>query len=131
MENQMENNNNQGNDGRGFRHSGQTFMVLIIAAVVTFFVYTMIRGVFVSGVTQEISYTEFMNMVDSDQVQQVEWGDSDITRPMYAIMSCRSMQTPSIWWIRCSSMVSLFIRRNRIIPVLLWKRSSALCFHSS
>ena len=75
----MENNNNQGNDGRGFRHSGQTFMVLIIAAVVTFFVYTMIRGVFVSGVTQEISYTEFMNMVDSDQVQQVEWGDSDIT----------------------------------------------------
>ena len=75
----MENNNNQGNDGRGFRHSGQTFMILIIAAVITFFVYTLIRGVFVTGVTQEISYTEFVTMVDSDQVQKVEWGDSDIT----------------------------------------------------
>ena len=76
---QMENNNNQGNDGRGFRHSGQTFMILIIAAVITFFVYTLIRGAFVTGVTQEISYTEFVTMVDSDQVQKVEWGDSDIT----------------------------------------------------
>ena len=75
----MENNNNQGNDGRGFRHSGQTFMILIIAAVITFFVYTLIRGAFVTGVTQEISYTEFVTMVDSDQVQKVEWGDSDIT----------------------------------------------------
>ena len=76
---QMENNNHQGNDGRGFRHSGQTFMILIIAAVITFFVYTLIRGAFVTGVTQEISYTEFVTMVDSDQVQKVEWGDSDIT----------------------------------------------------
>jgi len=76
---QMENNNNQGNDGRGFRHSGQTFMILIIAAVITFFVYTLIRGAFVTGVTQEISYTEFVTMVDSDQVEKVEWGDSDIT----------------------------------------------------
>ena len=76
---QMENKNNQGNDGRGFRHSGQTFMILIIAAVITFFVYTLIRGAFVTGVTQEISYTEFVTMVDSDQVQKVEWGDSDIT----------------------------------------------------
>ena len=75
----MENNNNQGNDGRGFRHSGQTFMILIIAAVITFFVYTLIRGAFVTGVTQEISYTEFVTMVDSDQVKTVEWGDSDIT----------------------------------------------------
>ena len=75
----MENNNNQGNDGRGFRHSGQTFMILIIAAVITFFVYTLIRGAFVTGVTQEISYTEFVTMVDSDQVEKVEWGDSDIT----------------------------------------------------
>ena len=75
----MENNNNQGNDGRGFRHSGQTYMILIIAAVITFFVYTLIRGAFVTGVTQEISYTEFVTMVDSDQVQKVEWGDSDIT----------------------------------------------------
>ena len=75
----MDNNNNLGNDGRDFRHSGQTFMILIIAAVVTFFVYTLIRGVFVSGVTQEISYSEFVTMVDNNQVQKVEWGDYEIT----------------------------------------------------
>ena len=75
----MDNNNSQGNDGKRFNHSSQTFIILIIAAVITFFVYTMIRGVFVSGVTQEVSYTEFISMIDGNQISEVEWGDSDIT----------------------------------------------------
>lgn len=75
----MENNSSQGNDGRGFRHSGQTFMILIIAAVITFFVYTMIRGFFVSDMAQEITYSDFVTMIEDDQVQEVEWGDNEIT----------------------------------------------------
>lgn len=75
----MDNNNNRGNDGKRFNHSSQTFIILIIAAVITFFVYTLIRGFFVSGVTQEVSYTEFISMVDGNQISRVEWGDSDIT----------------------------------------------------
>ncbi|SEA32903.1 cell division protease FtsH [Oribacterium sp. KHPX15] len=75
----MDNNNSQGNDGKRFNHSSQTFIILIIAAVITFFVYTMIRGFFVSGVTQEVSYTEFISMIDGNQISEVEWGDSDIT----------------------------------------------------
>ena len=75
----MDNNNNRGNDGKRFNHSSQTFIILIIAAVITFFVYTLIRGFFVSGVTQEVSYTEFISMVDGNQISRVEWGDTDIT----------------------------------------------------
>lgn len=75
----MDNNNYQGNDNRRFRNSGPTFMILIIAAVITFFVYTMIRGFFVSEVSQEISYSAFITMVDNGQVQKVEWGTNEIT----------------------------------------------------
>ena len=75
----MDNNNSKGNDGKRFNHSSQTFIILIIAAVITFFVYTLIRGFFVSGVTQEVSYTEFISMIDGNQISRVEWRDSDIT----------------------------------------------------
>lgn len=76
----MDNNDNRGDGGR-FRNtnSGQTFLILIIAAVVTFFIYTMVRQFFVSGVSQELSYSEFIQMVDNDQVKEVRWGDNQIT----------------------------------------------------
>ena len=54
-------------------------MILIIAAVVTFLIYGLIRNFFVSNVSQELSYTEFITMIDQDKVQQVEWGDTEIT----------------------------------------------------
>ena len=72
-------NNSQGNDNKRFRNSGQTFLILIIAAVVTFLIYSLIRNFFVSNVSQELSYTEFITMIDQDKVQQVEWGDTEIT----------------------------------------------------
>ncbi len=75
----MENNSSHGNDGKGFRHSGQTFMILIIAAVITFFVYTMLRGFFVSDTAQEVSYSEFVDLVEQDAISEVEWGDNEIT----------------------------------------------------
>ncbi len=72
-------NNSQGNDNKRFRNSGQTFLILIIAAVVTFLIYGLIRNFFVSNVSQELSYTEFITMIDQDKVQKVEWGDTEIT----------------------------------------------------
>ena len=54
-------------------------MILIIAAVVTFLIYGLIRNFFVSNVSQELSYTEFITMIDQDKVQKVEWGDTEIT----------------------------------------------------
>ncbi len=75
----MNNNDNRGGDNGRFKNSGQTFLLLIIAAVVTFFVYTMVRQFFVSGTSQELSYSTFLSMVDNNQVQKVEWGDYQIT----------------------------------------------------
>ncbi len=75
----MNNNDNRGGDNGRFKNSGQTFLILIIAAVVTFFVYTMVRQFFVSGTSQELSYSAFLTMVDNGQVDKVEWGDYQIT----------------------------------------------------
>lgn len=69
--------NREPNNGN-FKNSGQTFMILIIAAVVTFFIYTMMKGFFVSGITQELSYTEFVQMVDNNQISRVDWGSTEI-----------------------------------------------------
>ncbi len=76
----MENNNNEhhGGDGGKFQNSGQTFLILIIAAVVTFFIYMMVRQLFAPPAVREISYSEFLTMVDNGQVQRVDWSDYSI-----------------------------------------------------
>ena len=102
----MENNSSQGNDGRGFRHSGQTFMILIIAAVITFFVYTMIRGFFVSDMAQEITYSDFVTMIEDDQVQEVEWGDNEITILLKQDAAQEESAAARSWWSACSSTMS-------------------------
>lgn len=70
--------NNGPNNNGNFKNSGQTFLILIIAAVVTFFIYTNLKGLFVSMDTQQISYTEFIQMVDDNQVSRVDWGSNEI-----------------------------------------------------
>lgn len=71
--------NNDMRQGGGFRNSGQTFLILIIAATLTFFVYSTVRQYFVETALTEISYTKFLSMVDNDEVAKVEWGDKQIT----------------------------------------------------
>ena len=57
---------------------GQSFLILIIAAVLTFFIYSMVQHFFSVPDPQEKSYSEFLTMVEKDQIQKVEWGDSQI-----------------------------------------------------
>ncbi len=74
----MNSNENRNLNNGQFRNSGQTFLILIIAAVVTFFIYTMVRQFFTTGTSQELSYSEFLSMVDNNQIVRVEWGDNQI-----------------------------------------------------
>lgn len=77
MENVMDNNHpDRGNKNR---NPGQTLLMLAIAGVVAFFIYTMFHGAVANGTAREISYSAFVQMVEKDQVQSVEWGDSEIT----------------------------------------------------
>ena len=113
----MDNNNSQGNDGKRFNHSSQTFIILIIAAVITFFVYTMIRGVFVSGVTQEVSYTEFISMIDGNQISEVEWGDSDITIYLKSSAEAPAKNPPANTKDQYSQYLSQMNVRYYVVPV--------------
>ena len=113
----MDNNNSQGNDGKRFNHSSQTFIILIIAAVITFFVYTMIRGVFVSGVTQEVSYTEFISMIDGNQISEVEWGDSDITIYLKSSAEAPVKNPPANTKDQYSQYLSQMNVRYYVVPV--------------
>lgn len=71
-------NENDLRDGGRLPGPGQSFLILIIAAVLTFFIYSMVQHFFSVPDPQEKSYSEFLTMVEKDQIQKVEWGDSQI-----------------------------------------------------
>ena len=57
---------------------GQTILIILIAATVTFFIYTLAQRFTGKGLNQELSYSGFLSMVDRNLVEKVEWGDGQI-----------------------------------------------------
>ena len=74
----MDNKDFKDGDNGGFSNMGQTILILVIAATVTFFIYTLAQRFTGSGMNQELSYTSFLSMVDRNLVAKVEWGDGQI-----------------------------------------------------
>lgn len=69
-------NNNQNNNNEKKPKNFNTLLVIIIAGVLTFIGITILNNMIRGAAYKEISYTEFLNMVDSNQIQEVEF-DSD------------------------------------------------------
>jgi len=65
--------------GPGKMNNGQTIMVLIIAALITFSIVTLMRTRILQGSSQEIPYNEFMQMVDEGDVSSVVIENNQIT----------------------------------------------------
>ena len=74
----MDNKDFKDGDDGGFSNMGQTILILVIAATVTFFIYTLAQRFAGGGMNQELSYTSFLSMVDRNLVAKVEWGDGQI-----------------------------------------------------
>ena len=74
----MDNKDFKDGDNGGFSNMGQTILILVIAATVTFFIYTLAQRFTGGGMNQELSYTRFLSMVDRNLVAKVEWGDGQI-----------------------------------------------------
>ena len=74
----MDNKDFKDGDNGGFSNMGQTILILVIAATVTFFIYTLAQRFTGGGMNQELSYTSFLSMVDRNLVAKVEWGDGQI-----------------------------------------------------
>ena len=75
----MDNNNNQDNNNGKMSPNGQTILVLVIAAVITLMVITLMRNMVTKNSTQELSYTQYVEMVEDGKVEAVLIGNSEIT----------------------------------------------------
>ena len=74
----MDNKDFKDGDHGGFSNMGQTILIILIAATVTFFIYTLAQRFTGKGLNQELSYSGFLSMVDRNLVEKVEWGDRQI-----------------------------------------------------
>lgn len=74
----MDNKNNQDNDGK-MPKNGQTILILVIAAVITFMSISWMRDTMTASATQELPYSEFVQMLDQGKVESVEVDNVEIT----------------------------------------------------
>ena len=74
----MDNNNSNNNNGRN-QKGPQTFIILAVAAIITLMLFSFINNLLVDSSKKQITYNEFLEMVDSGQVKSVEIGSDSIT----------------------------------------------------
>lgn len=81
--NSGDNGGNGGNGGKG-NHNGQLVMAFILVSLIVLFIMTMVSNQFDEMSTQEVSYTEFLDMVNGTgqwegrSVKSVEIGSYQI-----------------------------------------------------
>ena len=76
MDNQQGSNNNNG-DKRNDKN-GQMLLMLIVVTLVALFIMSLVTRLETSSMSKEISYTEFLNMIDEDKVAAVEFASQQI-----------------------------------------------------
>ena len=76
MDNQQGPNNNNG-DKRNDKN-GQMLLILIVVTLVALFIMSLVTRLETSSMSKEISYTEFLNMIDEDKVAAVEFASQQI-----------------------------------------------------
>ena len=76
MDNQQEPNNNNG-DKRNDKN-GQMLLMLIVVTLVALFIMSLVTRLETSSMSKEISYTEFLNMINEDKVAAVEFASQQI-----------------------------------------------------
>ena len=76
MDNQQGPNNNNG-DKRNDKN-GQMLLMLIVVTVVALFIMSLVTRLETSSMSKEISYTEFLNMINEDKVAAVEFASQQI-----------------------------------------------------
>ena len=76
----MENkgNNNNGNKNNGNNRNGMTIMLFILAALMVLFFTSLLNSCAKSVTNKEISYSEFINLVESDKVEKVKFTSNKI-----------------------------------------------------
>ena len=76
MDNQ---NNNSGNNNNNKKQNQQMLLVIIVVSIVLFVILSYMRSVLSSATNQKITYNEFIEKVESGEVESVTIGDDEIT----------------------------------------------------
>ncbi len=71
------NNNQQNNNGKTPK-SNQTITILLIAALITFATVYFMKNTIMSSSQEELTYNQFIDMVEKDQVESVAVSSSEI-----------------------------------------------------
>ncbi len=79
MENKGNNNNNNGgNNNGGNNKNGMTIMIFILAALLVLFLTSLLNSCAKDATNKEITYSEFINMVEQDKVESVTFTSNRI-----------------------------------------------------
>ncbi len=78
MENKGNNNNNGGNNNGGNNKNGMTIMIFILAALLVLFLTSLLNSCAKDATNKEITYSEFIDMVEKDKVESVTFTSSRI-----------------------------------------------------
>lgn len=80
MENKGNNNNNNGNNnnGGGGNKNGMTFLIFCLTALVVLFFVSTLNSCVNKALNQEISYSEFIEKVENDEVKSVVFDSGKI-----------------------------------------------------
>ena len=76
MDNNNRNNPNNGNKNDKKPKNMNTIIIVLIAGVITFIAITMLNSMIKDATYKEITYSEFLQMIDEDKVSEVKF-DSD------------------------------------------------------
>ena len=76
MDNNNRNNPNNGNKNDKKPKNMNTIIIILIAGVITFIAITMLNRMIKDATYKEITYSEFLQMIDEDKVSEVKF-DSD------------------------------------------------------
>ena len=68
--------NNKNNDPNGQKSNWQTITMLAVAALLTFVLVTGMQGLVSSSRDEELSYSEFVRMVENGEVEAIVQGSS-------------------------------------------------------
>lgn len=75
--NNNQNNNNSGNNNKkGFRNS--VIVVIIVAILLTYVAVSLFKSCIKNATTKEISYSQFLEMIDNNEIQSVEYSSNKI-----------------------------------------------------
>ncbi|MDO5402716.1 MAG: ATP-dependent zinc metalloprotease FtsH [Eubacteriales bacterium] len=67
------NHNNQNNNGNNNKKpKSSTIIIIIVAAIITFIGITMLDSMLKNATYKEVTYNEFLQMIDDDKVEQVK-----------------------------------------------------------